>query len=147
MCPYTPRVQVCVEPRLSAARRAREFVRQHTCTRHASNVVDVALLLVSELVTNAVRHGRPPIRVEMDCEGEHSIAVRVHDGGASLPAVIDLTTDVDPSAEGGRGLAIVQALSDSWGVTGVDGGKAVWFRLDPTAAGQGRGDLSAAASA
>lgn len=130
MCPYTPRSRLTVEPRLTSARRARDFLRQHACPRHAGAVLDVALLLVSELVTNAVRHGRPPIEVEVECQGSHGLAVHVSDGGSGSPTVIDLTPDAD--AEGGRGLAIVETLADSWGVSPSGrGGKSVWFRLDP----------------
>ena len=97
------------------------------CPHHRAEVVDAAVLLVSELVTNAVRHASPPIIVEVICETSHSLQVRVSDATPEppwpgRPGVHD---------EGGRGLAITEVLSDEWGVDPTAGdGKTVWFRID-----------------
>jgi anti-sigma regulatory factor (Ser/Thr protein kinase) len=91
-------------------------------------ILDDALLLISELVTNAVRHGSPPILLALECDGE-GLRVRVRDGAPALPR----PRDSIPEDEGGRGLALVDALSDAWGAEPVvdehGGGKSVWFEL------------------
>jgi anti-sigma regulatory factor (Ser/Thr protein kinase) len=90
-----------------------------------ADLADTAALLTSELVTNAVLHARRP----------PSLGVAVSDG----QLVVDVG-DPDPRhpqldwagayGEHGRGLAIVDALADDWGVRQTpDGGKSVWFAL------------------
>ena len=111
---------------------ARRFVNEHA---HAldPNLKDDAELLVSEVVTNAVVHGRPAItlRVSTDPPG---IGVAVHDFGGALPPPT-VPARVEPGATGGRGLMIVDALASTWGVIPNDPppGKTVWFRLAPPA--------------
>ena len=85
-----------------------------------------ARLVVSELATNAVRHAGTPFRVSLG----HRDGV-AHPGGPGLRgSSADPPPGVDPAADGGRGLVIVSALSDSWGVTPCpDGGKEVWARF------------------
>ena len=85
---------------------------------------DDATLLVSELVTNAVKFGPDePIRVIVDEEGERT-RFTVHDAGLGpLPAI----RDEDP-AHGGHGLRLVDAVADRWGVE--RGSTRVWFELD-----------------
>lgn len=85
---------------------------------------DDVLLCVSELVTNAVIHGVPPgrqLRLLLRNEGP-VLVVEVHDSGPGVPHVV---YDADES-EGGRGLLLVSALSDKWGVRERELGKAVW---------------------
>jgi anti-sigma regulatory factor (Ser/Thr protein kinase) len=108
-----------------APSRARDFVRQAYCDEHNASVLDEAALLVSELVTNAIRHGSPPLTTEVECVGTQGMQVRVSDGNPAVPAVRAAT----PDAESGRGTALVDLLSDAWGVEPMDHGKAVWFRL------------------
>jgi anti-sigma regulatory factor (Ser/Thr protein kinase) len=89
---------------------------------------DVAELLVSELVTNAYRHGRQPAALRMvRCPG--GLLVEVSDSGAGMPRLAAAA----PDSESGRGLRLVEALADRWGVRTRPGGKAVWFRLADTA--------------
>jgi anti-sigma regulatory factor (Ser/Thr protein kinase) len=113
---------------LEAPAVARRFVAEHSGALPVA-LADDAELLVSELVSNAVRHGRPAItlRINMD---PPLIGVSVHDEGAAMPHEAD--EPVDPAADGGRGLLIVDRLSSDWGVTPDDPppGKTVWFRLD-----------------
>ena len=83
---------------------------------------DDVLLCVSELVTNAVVHGVPPgrqLRLLLRYDGR-VLRVEVHDSGGGVPRVVH---DGD---EGGRGLLLVAALSDGWGVRERELGKAVW---------------------
>ena len=105
---------------------AREFLRRATCPEHAGHVLEDAVLLVSEVVTNSVVHGGPPIVVAVDCDSTTGLKVRVRDGSRELP----MPRDADVLAEGGRGLGLVERLSDDWGVDPEPGdGKQVWFVL------------------
>lgn len=84
--------------------------------------------MVSELVTNAVRHGREPISLDMYVEPAR-VYLSVYDGGEPfVPSV----APVEASAAGGRGLGLVDTLSASWSVHPVlPGGKSVWSVLTP----------------
>ncbi|SED82253.1 Anti-sigma regulatory factor (Ser/Thr protein kinase) [Streptomyces sp. 3213] len=82
------------------------------------------LLCVSELATNALVHGVPPgrqFRVFLRYDG-HAVRVEVHDSGGGVPHV----DEADEGDEGGRGLLLVAALADKWGVGERDLGKVVW---------------------
>jgi len=82
------------------------------------------------LVTNSVRYGRPTLLLTIECLGSN-LKVHVRDGSAALPQQRPAHDD----DEVGRGLALVEALSDAWGVEPVcdegGSGKAVWFELRP----------------
>jgi anti-sigma regulatory factor (Ser/Thr protein kinase) len=87
---------------------------------------EIAVLLTSELVTNAVLHARTRMQVSV-LTGDEAVLVCVGDGVAGSPTL----TPRPPSGErpGGRGLALVNDLSDSWGSTAYPEGKTVWFVL------------------
>jgi anti-sigma regulatory factor (Ser/Thr protein kinase) len=83
-------------------------------------------LLLSELVTNAVRHAESPSVVTVAlADGVLEVAVTDREPGR-LPR---LCPDVGPDAEGGRGLAIVEGVANEWGTSLLPDGKKVWFRL------------------
>jgi anti-sigma regulatory factor (Ser/Thr protein kinase) len=86
-----------------------------------------ALVIASELVTNAVVHGTEPIVLEVSVL-DHRLRLAVCDGdnGRSVVAVRDVSEGVTT----GRGLKIVDALAHRWGVEGHRGGKSVWAELD-----------------
>jgi anti-sigma regulatory factor (Ser/Thr protein kinase) len=105
---------------------ARTFLRAAACETHHARVVDDAELLVSELVTNAVLHGAPPITMRVECDGSNGLRVSVTDRSAD-PARV---READPADESGRGMRLVDVISDDWGVEPRTGaGKDVWFRL------------------
>lgn len=122
MCLSTPRAECRLPVSPEAPALARTFLRTATCTEHHANVVDDAVLLVSELVTNSVLHGGPPVVVAVDCDDD-SLQVRVRDGSPTMPSPRDAARD----AESGRGLELVQTISDAWGVDPAPDGKNVWF--------------------
>jgi anti-sigma regulatory factor (Ser/Thr protein kinase) len=83
-------------------------------------------LLVSELATNAIRHGRSEFAVEVEALPTR-VLVRVSDVGRGWPEA----ADVAPTDTGGRGLRIVDVFADAWGVVPTTStlGKTVWFEL------------------
>lgn len=85
---------------------------------------DTAALLTSEVVTNAVVHGDGTVLVRAHTAAGR-LRVEVEDEGDGGPVEKQAARD----AEGGRGLALVAALADDWGVERVPGGKYVWFEL------------------
>ena len=108
---------------MTSVRLARRFVREQLAGFRLSDPVrDEVLLLASELVTNAILHGRSELRIEVACVDFH-VRVTVHDENSRYPVVVS----EDPDALDGRGLALVDVLSSAWGVEQEPGGKAVWF--------------------
>jgi anti-sigma regulatory factor (Ser/Thr protein kinase) len=90
------------------------------------SVVDDLLLLVSELVTNAVVHAGSPAVVSLDADLERiKVAVADRDAGGS-PGT---GTEPDPSSSSGRGVLLVDRLAARWGVEPHCEGKSVWFEL------------------
>ncbi|MFC9843647.1 ATP-binding protein [Streptomyces sp. NPDC060223] len=94
--------------------------------------VDNAVLATGELFANAIRHGsRPgagdPITVTIECT-QHELRVTVADRSSALPC----PRTAEKAEESGRGLAIVAALADDWGIAPPEPGttgKRVWFAL------------------
>jgi anti-sigma regulatory factor (Ser/Thr protein kinase) len=124
MCEATPSAERELPVSSEAPAMARDFLRTAHCSTHHSSVLDDAVLLVSELVTNSVLHGGPPVVVEVDCDG-NVLQVRVRDGSPELPN----HRQAGQTDESGRGLALVDTLSSAWGVDSADKGKHVWFML------------------
>lgn len=94
-------------------------------------VRDDAVLLVSELMSNAVRHGGSWVRLELTV-GDDVFTVAVHDDGPGMPIMRNGTRDA--SLGSGRGLQIVDKIADEWGVDVDRAGKTVWFQLKSTTA-------------
>jgi DNA-binding NarL/FixJ family response regulator len=110
---------------LSSAREARDFTRSVLDQWHAPDVLDDALLVVSEMVTNAVTHAASSCELRISVSPE-AVRVEVVDRGAGTP------DPMPPSATriGGRGLHLIDALTAAWGVEPEDGGgKTVWAEL------------------
>ena len=87
---------------------------------------DVAVLLVDELVSNALLHTSGGLRLRVSVVGE-VVRVDVYDREHGTPVL----KDVEPDGESGRGLLIVDSLASAWGVDELPGGTRVWFRIDP----------------
>ena len=90
-------------------------------------LTETALLLVSELVTNAIRHGAPPVRLSLHLDRARALRVEVSDSSPSAPTV----GTSGPDQPSGRGMLIVQQLAARWGshVPASRLGKTVWFEL------------------
>jgi anti-sigma regulatory factor (Ser/Thr protein kinase) len=101
---------------------ARRFARQALDGQHPE-IVEAAELMVSELATNSIRHAHTGFELTIHCKDE--IRVEVRDTAGGQP-VLRFPTPAQPS---GRGLQIVEAMSEAWGVIPSDGGKTVWFAL------------------
>ncbi|MFF1411643.1 ATP-binding protein [Streptomyces sp. NPDC058289] len=111
---------------LRAVPRARDFTRLALVDWQVDSRTDEIVQCVSELAANAVRHGVPPGRgflLKLVHDGP-VIRAEVHDSGEPMPCLP--RTDVSTDATTGRGLLLVAALSDAWGVQARNPGKAVW---------------------
>lgn len=130
--PGTPRsksTELRAGPRTSA--EARSFLSAAIESFDVDVDRDTVHLLISELASNAVRHGKEPIDVSVSAE-EEGLRVSVFDRGAGFDTEelgFDRDFSADPSAEGGWGLRVVDNLSSEWGVKRRDDGTEVWFRL------------------
>jgi Histidine kinase-like ATPase domain len=116
---------LALEPEPRSAARARQFLHRW-CISHAvyADARDLVVLLGSEVVTNAVLHGRSELVLQLDRVGSR-VRVAVADENARTPHQQPQV----PGALDGRGLAIVDALAAAWGVEDRPLGKAVWFEV------------------
>ena len=90
------------------------------------STLDDTKLLVSELVTNAVKYGDgADVHLRVSARGPHQVRVEVVDEGAGF---IPVARHRSPTEPGGWGLPTVGALADRWGVR--EGSTLVWFELD-----------------
>ncbi|MEU4141905.1 SpoIIE family protein phosphatase [Streptomyces parvulus] len=109
------------EPR--SVGRAREYARRRLLDWDMEPLVDTTELLVSELVTNALRYGEGEIRLRLLLD--RTLVCEVWDSGLVQPRR-RRARDTD---EGGRGLQLVGLLSAAWGSRRTPRGKTVWFEL------------------
>lgn len=129
-----------LEPQPTSVARARELARNQLLAWGLDGLVDTTELLVSELVTNALRHGYGDIRLRLLLD--RTLVCEVWDSALMQPRR-RRARDTD---EGGRGLQLVAMLSQSWGSRRTHRGKTVWFELalrggEPTTAGPSVDDL------
>jgi anti-sigma regulatory factor (Ser/Thr protein kinase) len=103
---------------------ARRFTRAALGRHHVEpQLIDTAMLLVSELATNAIVHAATSVKLRIDVGDE--IRVEVSDANETPPVVGEPEID----NESGRGLAIVTTLADDWSWSPRSNGKVVWFSL------------------
>ncbi len=118
------------ECRPESVTAARRWVR-HVLRDRSPEMVEAAELMTSELATNCVRHARTDFELSIRAAGE--IRIEVRDKGTGRPTVLSPA----PEEPSGRGLRIIDAMSDEWGVIPGSDGKAVWFTiLAPEAQGE-----------
>jgi anti-sigma regulatory factor (Ser/Thr protein kinase) len=116
-----------LEASKEAPRKARAFLQDALRRGGRDDLLDVALLLVTEVVTNAVLHAGPPVCLRVTLHLDQ-LVVEVEDPDPTLPE----RRDRGRLAEGGRGLHLVEELADRYGAEQVGGnGKVVWFGLGP----------------
>ncbi|MEV6115911.1 ATP-binding protein [Streptomyces sp. NPDC052109] len=109
---------------LTSVGRARRLVAGQLKDWAVAEFADAAELLVSELVTNALRHTRGPLRLNLRlCPGR--LLCEVEDTESADP----VRGVVGPDAEGGRGTELIDMLADAWGSRRTATGKTVWFEL------------------
>jgi anti-sigma regulatory factor (Ser/Thr protein kinase) len=101
----------------------RERVRAHLDGRLPADRVDEAVLVVSELVTNAITHARTPFEVVLSLF-DHRVRFAVTDDSTEPPVPV-----TRPGRGGGFGLALVEQLTDAWGYDVHPAGKTVWCEL------------------
>lgn len=116
--------ELSFEPEPQSVPEARSFVASLGLTHDEDTQARLATL-TSEVVTNAILHARTALVVRVMRDQSH-IRVSVSDNNSD-PVVLK---SYGPSSPTGRGLHIVKALADRWGVEETADGKAVWFELD-----------------
>ena len=119
LIPHDPRAASVVRAALRALLRATRL----------GCVADTVELLASELVANAYRHSPADAYVSVE-RTPRTLTVSVWDHGPGTPASGEARQSSD-DAESGRGLGIVEACADEWGVRKYPHGKAVWFSVAP----------------
>ncbi|WP_241833230.1 SpoIIE family protein phosphatase [Streptomyces caatingaensis] len=112
-----------LDPRPQTARQARRLARRALDRWALGELSDSVELLVSEVITNAVRYAERPITLRL--LRTNVLRCEVGDDVPQLPRL----RQARPSDEGGRGLYLVNKLARRWGATRLSTGKVVWFEL------------------
>jgi len=110
-----------------AVRTARAVVRAQLRTWGLDSLADITALLVSELVTNSLRHATGPIGVRLRRPAGPALTLRVEVSDPLPDPPRERTAGSDE--EGGRGLQLVACSSNRWGTRPGANGKTVWFEL------------------
>jgi anti-sigma regulatory factor (Ser/Thr protein kinase) len=120
--PEDHRVAFTLESEYPAVRHARSLIRDPLKRWGLEDLIDSSELLVSELVTNAIKYAKgEPVLLRLILEPD-TLVCEVHDSSPALPRVLQ----VDKDAENGRGLHVVSQLSHRWGSRRTAVGKIVW---------------------
>ncbi len=122
------RIERSFAPAAASIRAARRFVAEEVGDDVAQELRDAISVMVSELAMNAVQYAQTAFDVSIELAGQ-SLRVEVTDSGGGDPEIRPLPPASRPH---GRGLFIVDQLSDEWGISpSADGRrKSVWFQLD-----------------
>ena len=120
-------LRLALPPDVPAVRLARRATRDALAAWQLGRLEDDAVLLVSELVTNAVRHAVDTGGIGLELTSARTwLRVEVQDGDPSWREMDSL----DDCDESGFGFVLVDSLADRWGVRRICAGKAVWAELD-----------------
>jgi anti-sigma regulatory factor (Ser/Thr protein kinase) len=122
--PSGPKICAHFAAERHAPRAARHFAAEVLARwGHASTLLEDVKLVVTELATNAVRHGRSAFSVEIHPHGA-CVRVSVRDASRARPTPRD-----NPMAPSGRGLRLIDAIAARWGAEIAGDGKVVWAEL------------------
>jgi anti-sigma regulatory factor (Ser/Thr protein kinase) len=122
------RLEVALAAGSRGPREARDHVRAFLDSQDLNGEAEqAALVIASELVTNAVVHGSAPITLEVALL-DHTLHLAVHDGDAC--AAVVAIGRADRGDTSGRGLKLVASLARCWGVQANTDGKRVWAEID-----------------
>lgn len=124
------------DPAGLSAREARRFVRRLLVEAGHPDWVEAAELAVSEVVTNVVLHAHTTFELTVRLAADH-VRVEVLDRNPVLPR----QRGYDDEATTGRGMTLVEAVTDAHGITPLDDGKVVWFCIGASASPDGEDDL------
>jgi anti-sigma regulatory factor (Ser/Thr protein kinase) len=121
--PLRAAIELPAQPQIVS--KARAFVKDMIELWGCEDQDGVAVLLTSEIVTNAISYGTESIRLELSVTDEGVLTVETADNHPAFPYVRQLSD----TAEGGRGMQIVAALARNWGVRPINHHKVVWFEV------------------
>jgi anti-sigma regulatory factor (Ser/Thr protein kinase) len=120
------RARIELKPDPPSVADARRFVAVIAHVWECDDLSTVAVLLTSEVVTNAVRYAKRPIQLELQLDAESAtLRVETREDHPDPPYLKNPTLE----SEGGRGLHLVDQLANRWGVERLEGGKTVWFEI------------------
>ena len=128
-------VTVDLSPEPKSATRARTLTRDYLQSVCPPEAIEIAALLITELVTNAVLHARTPIVVVIE-SSPGTVFLAVNDEAATEPIARDYAID----AATGRGIKLVRELSTRWGVDRSGDGKRVWCEITFPTSAESRAD-------
>ena len=125
--PMSERTRLALTPSAETGSHARRALRQLLdSARVDRDTTDTAVLLATELVTNAVEHGRGSAYLDAAVQ-DRAIRLEVSDSSTVVPQPNTAVSELD---ERGRGLLLIEALASRWGVLPRSDGKTVWCELD-----------------
>lgn len=113
--------RLTLPPKATSPARARRFVAETLATWGAEGGDD-AMLVVSELVTNALLHARTPMELTVTEHGADRVRLSVTDGSPQVPRQRDFSVESGT----GRGLRLLDSIATEWGVERHAEGKTVW---------------------
>jgi anti-sigma regulatory factor (Ser/Thr protein kinase) len=119
-----PRARIDVPHDTSGPAQARAAVAECAGRLGIEDLREDVVLVVSEMVTNAVRHAAPPVGLEIEAT-DVDVVIAVRDGSPRRP----VPRVADEQAEGGRGMMLVDLLTSDHGVRPQPPGKTVWARV------------------
>lgn len=122
--PHRAVASVDLPQELGSVRQARSLVRRALDDWELRHLEEEAVLVVSELATNALSHARSSYQVRI-YHNPSTVRIEVRDGGTGTPE----PQPASATREGGRGLLLVSAMSVSWGLEQTPQGKVVWAEL------------------
>jgi anti-anti-sigma regulatory factor len=121
------RFGAALDPVVGAARRARELVTEACGRWDYPELAGPACIVVTEMVNNVVAHAHTEMTVLLAGQGD-TMRVAVRDESAVIPTFSG--GPVSPTSYGGRGLLLIDAVSQRWGYLGLTHGKVVWALIE-----------------